>query len=105
MELLSIIAMSGAARIDVHQHLLPPEFLAALERHGMSDWAPRHRLLPELASGSLVEVLADFPPTPTPISLLYPGDRKLSFFSTKLWPCTLRSFGHGGASSKTQSHD
>ena len=32
--------MSGAARIDVHQHLLPPEFLAALERHGMSDWAP-----------------------------------------------------------------
>ena len=32
--------MSRAARIDVHQHLLPPEFLAALERHGMSAWAP-----------------------------------------------------------------
>ncbi len=30
----------GASRIDVHQHLLPPEFLAALERHGMSAWAP-----------------------------------------------------------------
>jgi 6-methylsalicylate decarboxylase len=30
----------GADRIDVHQHLLPPEFLAALERHGMSAWAP-----------------------------------------------------------------
>ena len=27
-----------AARIDVHQHLLPPEFLAALDRHGMSAW-------------------------------------------------------------------
>ncbi len=32
--------MSKAARIDVHQHLLPPEFLEALERHGMSAWAP-----------------------------------------------------------------
>ncbi len=30
----------GASRIDVHQHLLPPEFLAALERHGMGAWAP-----------------------------------------------------------------
>jgi 6-methylsalicylate decarboxylase len=29
-----------AGRIDVHQHLLPPEFLAALARHGMSRWAP-----------------------------------------------------------------
>ena len=33
--------MAGAARIDVHQHTLPPEFLAALERHGMSDWEPQ----------------------------------------------------------------
>ncbi len=33
--------MASAARIDVHQHTLPPEFLAALERHGMSDWAPQ----------------------------------------------------------------
>ena len=32
--------MPSAARIDVHQHLLPPEFLAALARHGMSAWAP-----------------------------------------------------------------
>jgi len=31
---------AGAGRIDVHQHLLPPEFLAALARHGKSDWAP-----------------------------------------------------------------
>ncbi len=29
-----------ANRIDVHQHLLPPEFVAALDRHGMSAWAP-----------------------------------------------------------------
>ena len=33
-------ASRNASRIDVHQHLLPPEFLAALERHGMSAWAP-----------------------------------------------------------------
>lgn len=29
-----------ASRIDVHQHLLPPEFVEALDRHGMSAWAP-----------------------------------------------------------------
>ncbi len=32
--------MGNAARIDVHQHLLPPEFIAALDRHAMSAWAP-----------------------------------------------------------------
>lgn len=32
--------MSATARIDVHQHLLPPEFIAALERHGLGRWAP-----------------------------------------------------------------
>ena len=32
--------MSNASRIDVHQHLLPPEFVAVLERHGMKQWAP-----------------------------------------------------------------
>ena len=32
--------MTGAFRIDVHQHPLPPEFVAALERHGMGGWAP-----------------------------------------------------------------
>ena len=32
---------TSPARIDVHQHLIPPEFLAALERHGISkQWAP-----------------------------------------------------------------
>ena len=32
--------MNAASRIDVHQHLLPPEFIAALESHGMGAWAP-----------------------------------------------------------------
>lgn len=31
----------GPGRIDTHQHLLPPEFLNALERRGMSAWAPQ----------------------------------------------------------------
>lgn len=30
----------SASRIDVHQHVLPPEFVAALERNGMAAWAP-----------------------------------------------------------------
>ena len=40
--------------------------------------APRHRFEDDLASGALVEVLAGFPPTPTPISVLYPSSRQLS---------------------------
>ena len=40
--------------------------------------APRHRFVDDLASGALVEVLADFRPTPTPISVLYPSHRQLS---------------------------
>ncbi len=40
--------------------------------------APRYRFADDLASGRLVEVLADFPPTPTPISILYPSSRQLS---------------------------
>ena len=40
--------------------------------------APRHRLAEDLAAGTLVEVLADFPPTPTPLSVLFPTRQKLS---------------------------
>ncbi len=39
---------------------------------------PRYRVEAQLADGSLVEVLADHPPTPTPVSLLYPRSRQLS---------------------------
>jgi DNA-binding transcriptional LysR family regulator len=31
-----------------------------------------------LEQGALVPVLPDFPPTPTPVSLLYPPNRQLS---------------------------
>lgn len=40
--------------------------------------APRYRLIDDLVCGTLVEVLADCAPTPTPLSVLYPSHRQLS---------------------------
>jgi len=40
--------------------------------------APRYRFADDLASGRLLEVLVEFPPTPTPVSVLYPSSRQLS---------------------------
>jgi DNA-binding transcriptional LysR family regulator len=40
--------------------------------------APRYRFAAQLASGELVEVLADFPPLPTPLNAIYPQNRQLS---------------------------
>lgn len=40
--------------------------------------APRQRFADDLARGTLVEVLKDFLPTPTPVSVLYPSSRQLS---------------------------
>lgn len=40
--------------------------------------APRYRLQRDLDEGALVEVLAEFPPPPTPLSALYPQNRQLS---------------------------
>ncbi|MCE0744704.1 LysR family transcriptional regulator [Acetobacter sicerae] len=39
---------------------------------------PRYGLANDLANGALVEVLPDFPPMPTPVSVLYPSSRQLS---------------------------
>jgi DNA-binding transcriptional LysR family regulator len=39
---------------------------------------PRYRVEAELASGNLVEILAEFPPTPLPVSLFYSHRRQLS---------------------------
>lgn len=39
---------------------------------------PRYHAEAALQAGELVEVLPDFPPTPTPVSLLYPTSRQLS---------------------------
>ena len=39
---------------------------------------PRYRVQHELANGGLAEVLAAYPPTPTPVYLLYPSGRQPS---------------------------
>jgi DNA-binding transcriptional LysR family regulator len=39
---------------------------------------PRYHVEPDLAAGTLIEVLPQFRPTPTPVSLLYPRSRQLS---------------------------
>ncbi len=39
---------------------------------------PRYRVSDELASGRLKIILADFPPPPMPVSVLYPQNRQLS---------------------------
>jgi DNA-binding transcriptional LysR family regulator len=40
--------------------------------------APRYRLQQDLKAGRLVEVLKDYPPSPTPLSALYPQNRHLA---------------------------
>ena len=40
--------------------------------------APRYRFAEDLADGTLVEVLPAFPPSPTPVSALYPQNRQLA---------------------------
>ena len=40
--------------------------------------APRYRFVEDLATGALVQVLAQCPPTPTPLSMLFPSNRQLS---------------------------
>ena len=39
---------------------------------------PRYHAEEDLAAGTLVQILQDFPLTPTPVSLLYPRNRQLS---------------------------
>ena len=39
---------------------------------------PRYHIADDLEAGTLVKVLAEYPPAPTPVSLLYPHSRQLS---------------------------
>lgn len=55
------------------------EMLAATVRLGLGIvQVPRYAFEEELRTGTLVELLPEHPPTPTPVSLLYPRDRQLS---------------------------
>ena len=52
---------------------------AALARLGFGlIQVPRYRVAEDLVAGALVEVLAAWPPTPTPVYLLHPHSRQLS---------------------------
>ncbi|QEL27120.1 LysR family transcriptional regulator (plasmid) [Bosea sp. F3-2] len=56
-----------------------PETNVACARLGLGlIQVPRYRVAPELASGELVEILADYPPTPLPVHVLYSHARQLS---------------------------
>lgn len=50
---------------------------AALHGHGLIQ-VPRYAVEQQLAQGSLVEVLPETPPAPTPVHVLYPRNRQLS---------------------------
>jgi DNA-binding transcriptional LysR family regulator len=50
-----------------------------LARHGYGlIQVPRYRLTHDLAAGTLVEVLTETPPSPTPVSVFYPQNRHTS---------------------------
>lgn len=70
-----VIEVTLPARILVNG----AETSAAAVRLGLGlAQAPRYRFVDDLADGTLIEVLPDFPPTSTPLSVLYPSSRQLS---------------------------
>ncbi len=55
------------------------ETMAAAASQGLGlIQVPRYRLAADLAAGTLVEILADFPPDSMPVHVLYPHSRQLS---------------------------
>lgn len=55
------------------------ESLVAAARLGLGlIQVPRYHIEADLATGRLAPLLPDYPPTPTPVSLLYPRNRQLS---------------------------
>ena len=55
------------------------ETMASAARLGLGlIQVPKYHLAADLARGTLVEILPDFRPSPTPVSLLYPRSRQLS---------------------------
>lgn len=67
MQLPSVVSVSGA---DLYTG-------AAVAGLGMVQ-VPRYRVAGELSAGTLKIVLADLPPPPMPVSVLYPQNRQLS---------------------------
>jgi DNA-binding transcriptional LysR family regulator len=67
LQLASIVSVTGA---DLYT-------AAALAGLGLVQ-VPRYRVLGELSAGTLETVLAECPPPPMPVSVLYPQNRQLS---------------------------
>ena len=56
-----------------------PETKLTLARQGLGlIQVPRYRVISDLAAGTMVEVLADFPPSRLPVYVTYPQSRQLS---------------------------
>jgi DNA-binding transcriptional LysR family regulator len=70
------------------------ESLVAAARLGLGlIQVPRYHVEDDLKRGTLVVVLPDCPPTPTPVSLLYPRNRQLSPRVRVFIDWMLRAFG------------
>jgi DNA-binding transcriptional LysR family regulator len=73
---------AGAVRDALLPHALSvsgAEMYVATARLGLGlIQVPSYRVQEDLARGTLVQVLPDFPPTPSPVYVLYPQNRQLS---------------------------
>jgi DNA-binding transcriptional LysR family regulator len=66
-------------KISVMISVTGAETNVALARLGLGlIQGPRYHVEADLASGALVEILADYPPPPSQVSVLYPHNRQLS---------------------------
>ncbi|MET3654627.1 LysR family transcriptional regulator [Dyella japonica] len=82
----SVLPLEFQMAGGVREHLLPhpvtvagAEMYVATARLGLGlIQVPNYRVQDDLVRGTLVEVLARFPPTPSPVYVLYPQNRQLS---------------------------
>lgn len=82
----SVLPLEFQVEGGVREHLLPhavtvagAEMYVATARLGLGlVQVPSYRVQDDLARGTLVEVLSRFPPTPSPVYVLYPQNRQLS---------------------------
>jgi DNA-binding transcriptional LysR family regulator len=75
----TIDASVREVRLPMHVSANHSDTTADLARRGFGlAQAPRYRFAAELAEGNLVEILPDYPPTPTSIFALYPQNRELA---------------------------
>src|SRR6266481_1232800 len=111
----SVDALGGHIMVGFHSSaagtLLPLEFvvngaesLVAAARLGLGlIQVPRYHVEDDLKRGTLVAVLPDCPPSPTPVSLLYPRHRQLSPRVRVFIDYVMREFGAARGSDHERS--